>query len=151
WQFILNAQAPGPDRRILAFGVDGDKIDREAQPAVIHEVRAQVIQVARRQLRREEHRRIAEAVEVSVVLAFALEELTEAAAYRRPTVAVEVPREAEARRDLILAVLDAARRNAVSLLDESVERVAGAGNDRAFGRPVGRLNAHRFGRIVLVH
>src|SRR5262249_14990643 len=88
---------------------------------------------------------------VGVVLTLALEEVAEAAAHSRLAIAEHVPRETEARRDLILAMLDAAGRNALALFDHAVKRITRARNDRAIGRPAGRLDAHGASRVVFVH
>src|SRR5262249_4251556 len=138
-QFLLDAQAPGPDSRNLSCGIDRANANGETQPAG-HELRTEAVQVARGQLRCVGQRRIAEAVKVGVVLTLPFEKLADSAAHRCPAIAEHIPRETESRRDLVFAMLDATSRDTIAFNDHAIERVSGSGNDGALGRAIGRLD-----------
>ena len=98
-QLTLHADVPRVDFRRVAVAVHAHRRDGEAH-AGVHERRRNLVDVAAEETRRVAERRVAQAVEVQVVLPVAFVEDAEPTADGCLPVARDVPGEADARRQV---------------------------------------------------
>src|SRR5260370_32300056 len=122
-QLALHAEAPRVYGGNLAGLIRGLNVHGKPCPAR-DQRRRQVVNIPRENIRSIGQGRIAEPIEVGNVLSKALEKRAGPAAYRSLSIAEGIPGKAEPGRDLVLAVIGEARRNAGAFLHDPVETIA---------------------------